>query len=74
MLAAVVMYDAIGVRQETGKQAKRLNMIMEQNILKMDNEHFQQRLKEFVGHTPLQVFAGAILGIGIALLVNLSYV
>ena len=74
VLAAVVMYDAIGVRQETGKQAKLLNMIMEQNILKMDNEHFQQRLKEFVGHTPLQVFAGAILGIGIALLVNLSYV
>ena len=72
VLAAVVMYDAIGVRQETGKQAKLLNMIMEQNILKMDN--FQQRLKEFVGHTPLQVFAGAILGIGIALLVNLSYV
>lgn len=74
VLAAVMMYDAIGVRQETGKQAKLLNMIMEQNILKMDNEHFQQRLKEFVGHTPLQVFAGAILGIGIALLVNLSYV
>lgn len=74
VLAAVVMYDAIGVRQETGKQAKLLNMIMEQKLLKMDNLEFQQRLKEFVGHTPLQVFAGAVLGIGIALLVNLSYI
>ncbi|MEG0687350.1 MAG: divergent PAP2 family protein, partial [Hungatella sp.] len=35
---------------------------------------FQKRLKEFVGHTPLQVFAGAILGIGLALLTNLFYV
>ncbi|MEG0687349.1 MAG: divergent PAP2 family protein, partial [Hungatella sp.] len=34
VLASVVMYDAIGVRQETGKQAKLLNMIMDQNILK----------------------------------------
>lgn len=74
VLAAVVMYDAIGVRQETGKQAKLLNMIMDQKLLKMDNLEFQQRLKEFVGHTPLQVFAGAVLGIGIALLVNLSYI
>lgn len=73
VLAAVVMYDAIGVRQETGKQAKLLNMIMDQKLLKMDNEEIQKRLKEFVGHTPLQVFAGAVLGIGIALLVNLSY-
>ncbi|MEG0565491.1 MAG: divergent PAP2 family protein, partial [Hungatella sp.] len=74
VLASVVMYDAIGVRQETGKQAKLLNMIMDQNILKMDNLEFQKRLKEFVGHTPLQVFAGAILGIGLALLTNLFYV
>ena len=46
------MYDAIGVRQETGKQSKLLNKIMEQNLLKLDNHEFQKRLKEFVGHTP----------------------
>lgn len=74
VLASVVMYDAIGVRQETGKQAKLLNMIMEQNIFKLDNEHIQQNLKELVGHTPLQVFAGAILGIILALVVHGSYV
>ena len=73
ILAAVVMYDAIGVRQETGKQAKLLNMIMEQDIFKLNMEQFQEKLKEFVGHTPLQVFAGAILGVILALLVNLMY-
>ena len=36
-------------------------------------EQFQEKLKEFVGHTPLQVFAGAILGVILALLVNLMY-
>lgn len=74
VLASVVMYDAIGVRQETGKQAKLLNMIMEQDLFKLDNEQFQQKLKEFVGHTPLQVMAGAVLGILLTLLVHQAYV
>ncbi|MCI8516424.1 MAG: divergent PAP2 family protein [Hungatella sp.] len=73
VLASVVMYDAIGVRQETGKQAKLLNLILEQDFFKLNNQEFQKKLKEFVGHTPLQVLVGAILGIGIALLVNLAY-
>ena len=73
ILAAIVMYDATGVRRETGKQAKLLNMIMEQDIFKLNMEQFQEKLKEFVGHTPLQVFAGAILGEILALLVNLMY-
>lgn len=66
ILASVVMYDAIGVRQETGKQAKLLNMIMEQDLFNLNNEQFQKRLKELVGHTPLQVAAGAALGIILA--------
>ena len=73
ILAAIVMYDATGVRRETGKQAKLLNMIMDQDIFKLNMEQFQEKLKEFVGHTPLQVFAGAILGVILALLVNLMY-
>ena len=73
VLAAVVMYDAIGVRQETGKQARLLNMILEQDLFKLNNHQFQEWLKEFVGHTPLQVFAGAVLGILLAVLVNLAY-
>lgn len=66
ILASVVMYDAIGVRQETGKQAKLLNMIMEQDLFNFNNEQFQKQLKELVGHTPLQVAAGAALGIILA--------
>lgn len=73
VLASVVMYDAIGVRQETGKQARLLNMILDQDLLKLNNHEFQERLKEFVGHTPLQVFAGAMLGVAVALLMNLAY-
>ena len=73
MLASVVMYDAFGVRQETGKQARLLNMIMEQDLFRMNNEDFQQRLKELVGHTPLQVLAGAVLGILLALLIHQFY-
>ena len=73
VLASVVMYDATGVRQETGKQARLLNIILEQDLLKLKNHEFQEKLKEFVGHTPLQVFAGAVLGIVIALLINLAY-
>ena len=74
VLAGVVMYDAMGVRRETGKQAKLLNMIMEQDFFKFDNELFQKRLKEFVGHTPLQVAAGAVLGIVLAIGMEYLYV
>ena len=74
VVAMVVMYDAMGVRRETGKQAKLLNMIMEQDFFKFDNELFQKRLKEFVGHTPLQVAAGAVLGIVLAIGMEYLYV
>lgn len=78
VLAMVVMYDAVGVRRETGKQAKLLNWMMSENPFKMkfnefNAEVFQETLKEYVGHTPLQVAAGAILGIGLALVVNFWY-
>ena len=68
ILAMVVMYDAAGVRRETGKQAKVLNALLRENPFQWKGELLEQRLKEFVGHTPLQVFAGAVLGILIALL------
>ena len=60
------MYDAIGVRQETGKQAKVLNRLLFEDLLKLDSVVLQEKLKEYVGHTPIQVLAGAILGIVIA--------
>ena len=70
MLAAIVMYDAMGVRLETGKQAKLLNRMMDrQKEDEPDDVLEVERLKEMVGHTPLQVLAGAMLGILIAVLI-----
>lgn len=67
ILSLIVMYDAMGVRRETGIQAKVLNEIME-TFEKMGHKELsaQDKLKEFVGHTPLQVLVGGILGIAIA--------
>lgn len=73
VLASVVMYDATGVRQETGKQAKILNKILVDNPFNWKDEEFEKKLKEYVGHTPFQVLAGAILGICIAFLVAGNY-
>ena len=73
VMSMVVMYDAIGVRRETGKQAKLLNSILMENPLKLNAEVLQEKLKEHVGHTPLQVLAGAILGIGLALVIDAQY-
>ncbi len=70
VLAMVVMYDAMGVRRETGKQAKLLNTILLENPLKLSGEVIQEKLKEYVGHTPLQVFAGAILGVGMTFAID----
>ena len=70
MLAIIVMYDAMGVRRETGIQAKVLNEMIEM-FTKMGKEmSVEEKLKEFVGHTPLQVLIGAILGITIAIIVG----
>ena len=73
VLSMVVMYDATGVRRETGKQAKLLNSILREKPLKLNAEVLQEKLKEYVGHTPLQVVAGAILGICLALVINGYY-
>ena len=73
VLSMVVMYDATGVRRETGKQAKLLKSILSENPLKLNAEVLQEKLKEYVGHTPLQVVAGAILGICLALVINGYY-
>lgn len=68
ILAVIVMYDAMGVRRETGKQARLLNLM----VRTFNHEYKglpEELLKEYIGHTPLQVLAGAALGIGLAVLV-----
>ena len=74
ILAIIVMYDARGVRRETGIQAKVLNELIEL-LADVHNEimPLDEKLKEFVGHTPLQVLAGAILGFVIAYIVHFCF-
>jgi hypothetical protein len=61
----IVIHDAVGVRLETGKQAKVLNtMMFETNAFK--ELDFETALKEYVGHTPSQAFVGALVGIATA--------
>jgi len=67
VLSMVVMYDASGVRRAAGKQAAVLNILIknaEKHGLKIDT-----KLKELLGHSPIEVLAGAILGIIIAFIV-----
>ena len=64
ILAIIVMHDAMGVRLETGKQAKLLNeMVTLLEALGQPKLSMEKKLKEFVGHTPSQVMAGMLLGI-----------
>ena len=64
ILAFIVMYDAAGVRRAVGEHAKIINKINAEN----ETVTFEKVLKELVGHTPLQVFFGGLLGIVIGIL------
>ncbi len=66
-LTLVVMYDAAGVRRAAGKQAAVLNEIIQ--LIKL-HKHIEPKLKELLGHTPVEVLVGAILGIIIAVTVT----
>src|SRR5574337_697699 len=68
VLAFVVLYDAQGIRRQAGNQARIINRML-QNVenagIKVD-----KNLKELLGHTPIQVMGGTILGIIVALVMN----
>jgi len=66
VLALVVMHDAQGIRRAAGKQAEALNFLFS----KLENQgiKFDQKLKELLGHRPIEVMAGAALGLVVALL------
>lgn len=67
ILAIIVIHDAVGVRLETGKQAKVLNAMMFESEAFKDLD-FEAKLKEYVGHTPSQALAGAITGLIVAMI------
>jgi len=63
MFTVIVIFDAQGVRRATGQQAEILNKIMEDIYWKKKIQ--EDRLKELVGHTPVQVFAGIFIGLAV---------
>ena len=69
LFSFIVMYDATGVRRETGRQARVLNSIIE-DLGNGSPEDFPKHLKELIGHSPVQVFAGAILGVLTGVVLN----
>lgn len=71
LFAIIVMGDAAGVRAEAGKQAKVINRIMRDLLTAENPGEVNQNLKELVGHTPLQVCMGALLGIALPFLMAL---
>ncbi len=66
VLALIVMFDAQGVRRSSGRQAIILNKILEDIHWKKKIE--EKRVKEFLGHTPIEVLAGAVIGVLIAII------
>ena len=63
VLAIIVCHDAMGVRQETGKQAVVLNEIISSFTILTGEDLPEVKLKELVGHTPIQVIAGILIGV-----------
>ncbi|EDX78417.1 conserved hypothetical protein [Coleofasciculus chthonoplastes PCC 7420] len=72
IFAVIVMYDAAGVRQAAGKQARILNQIIDE-LFQEGKEFNEDRLKELLGHTPFQVIVGSILGVLISWLAAPAY-
>ena len=62
IMALIVCHDAMGVRRETGKQAVLLNELAKAFSALADEKLPEVKLKEFVGHTPIQVIAGILIG------------
>ncbi len=72
VFAIIVMYDAAGVRQAAGKQARILNQIVDEFFHENASLN-EDRLKELLGHTPVQVFVGSALGIAISWIAAPAY-
>lgn len=72
VFAFIVMYDATGVRQAAGQQARILNQIVDE-LFQEHPQFNEDRLKELLGHTPFQVIVGLTLGIVISWIAELAY-
>jgi len=65
----IVMYDAAGLRRSAGQMAAQLNLLVDA-IYEQRPHSFRNKLIELLGHTPLEVTMGGLLGIGIAILIH----
>ncbi len=65
IFSLIVMYDAMNVRRETGDQGKMINELIELLTDMGRDIPVEKKFKELVGHTPLQVFFGALLGVAV---------
>jgi len=72
VFAMVTMFDAQGVRRSTGQQAELLNKILEDIYWKGKIE--SQKLVELIGHTPVQVFVGAVIGFFLAVIFYYNWI
>ncbi|QBD78402.1 divergent PAP2 family protein [Ktedonosporobacter rubrisoli] len=68
VLACIVMYDAAGVRRAVSIQARILNQMIDEAF--QGHPIAEKRLRELIGHTPIQVLVGGLLGIGVGLLLT----
>ena len=73
IIAVIVCRDAVGVRMETGKQSKIINDLRDYVLEMGKGEVDDTKLKEFVGHTPLQVVIGFIIGVIVAVVISLIF-
>jgi acid phosphatase family membrane protein YuiD len=69
VLAGIVMYDAAGVRRAVSLQARILNQMIDEIF--QGHPMAEKRLRELIGHTPIQVLVGGLLGVAIGLLITL---
>jgi acid phosphatase family membrane protein YuiD len=69
IMASIVMYDAAGVRRAVSIQARILNQMIDEAF--QGSPMAEKRLRELIGHTPVQVLVGALLGVGIGILMTL---
>lgn len=68
VLASIVMYDAAGVRRAVSIQARILNQMIDEAF--QGKPFAEKRLRELIGHTPIQVLVGGLLGVGVALILT----
>jgi uncharacterized protein len=69
VLASIVMYDAAGVRRAVSLQARILNQILDEVF--QGHPIAEQRLRELIGHTPIQVLVGGLLGVVVGILLTM---